>query len=110
MSGEANPSLGSEELTISQGFSGDSAAYRANDPASMLAQGIYTKPGPTGIFSIGTDDDPSYRSGLEGLYTAAQQAGLDVQWKTYQGKHEWKVWEAAFADALPWLGQRTGLQ
>lgn len=110
MSGEANPSLGSEELTISQGFGGDSAAYRANDPASMLAQGTYTKPGPTGIFSMGTDDDPSYRSGLEGLYTTAQQAGLDVQWKTYRGKHEWKVWEAAFADALPWLGQRTGLQ
>ncbi|MGV3016650.1 alpha/beta hydrolase [Rothia sp. 88186D007BW] len=110
MSGEAHPSLGNEKLTLTRGFDGDQATYQANDPATMLEQGTYTQPGPSGIFSIGTEDDPSYTSGLEGLYTAAQQAGLNVQWKTYPGKHEWKVWEAAFADALPWLGQRTGLQ
>lgn len=109
MSGEGHPSIGSLERTIAQGFDGNQAAFDANDPLTMLQKGRFTQPGPAGIFSIGTKDNANYRKDLHTVYDAAKAAGLDVQWNTYEGKHEWKVWEATLADSLPWLGKRAGI-
>lgn len=109
MSGEGHPSLGTLDLTIAKGFDGDQDAFDANDPLTMLQRGTFTQPGPTGIFSIGTNDNANYTKDLHSVYEAAVAAGLQVQWKTYEGKHEWKVWEATLTDALPWLGQRAGI-
>lgn len=109
MSGEGHPSLGTEELTIAKGFAGDSQAYQANDPLTLLGQQDYRDEQVAGIFGIGTGDDPVYSQKLRSLYEAAQKAGMDVQWWEYDGKHEWKVWSATFTDALPWFATRTGL-
>lgn len=109
MSGEGHPSLGNLETTIAQGFDGDRAVFDANDPLTMLQKGTFSQPGPAGIFSIGTNDNANYSKDLHTVYDAAKAAGLHVQWKTFDGKHEWKVWEASLVDALPWLGQRAGI-
>lgn len=109
MSGEGHPSLGTLEKTIAQGFDGNQAAFDANDPLTMLQKGTFTQPGPAGIFSIGTNDNANYTKDLRTIYDTAKTAGLDVQWKTFEGKHEWKVWEATLADSLPWLGKRAGI-
>lgn len=109
MSGEGHPSLGTLEKTIAQGFDGNQSAFDANDPLTMLQRGTFTQPGPSGIFSIGTKDNANYSKDLHAVYDAAKAAGLDVQWKTFEGKHEWKVWETTLADALPWLGKRAGI-
>lgn len=109
LSGEGHPSLGGEDRTITKGFDGDRAAYEANDPLTTLGKTSYRGKNVAGIFAIGAKDDAKYTANLKTLYTAAQSAGMEVQWKEYDGKHEWKVWSAAFADTLPWFATRSGL-
>lgn len=106
MSGEAHPTLGSEEATIEQAFGGDQAAYAANDPLSLLAKNRYE--GITGLFSVGADD-AEYRPQMEQVEAAAAASGMTVETRTYPGGHGWNVWSAALADQVGWLGDRLGI-
>lgn len=109
MSSELHPSLGTEERTIRIGFDGDRAGYLANDPLSILRsapKGRYD--GVAGIISVGRED-ARYASAARVLAKAAQEAGIAVEQRRYEGAHTWAVWSVAYADQIGWLGGRLGI-
>lgn len=108
-SGEGAPSLGTLESTIAKGFDGDETTYKANNPIDIMQKTSYADKNVAGIFTMGKQDNVTYRHNFHQVYETAKNAKMDVQWKEYEGKHERKVWEASMKDALPWLAQRTGL-
>jgi S-formylglutathione hydrolase FrmB len=78
-SGEKHPMLDTVTNAVDTLFNGDSAAYRRQDPLTILA----TRRFP--------------------------HAGMQVDWLELAGGHEWSVRAEFFRRSLPWLTQRMGL-
>ncbi|MEV6139636.1 alpha/beta hydrolase-fold protein [Nocardia sp. NPDC051990] len=107
ISGDLGPNLGSKKDTISKLFNGDSAAWAAHDPLTVLAhRGPYRD--VTGLFICGTAEPAHVRQAGE-LSTAARQAGIPTELTILPGDHTWKFAARAFAAALPRLAAQLDL-
>lgn len=108
VSGEAGPTLSTPAKTIAEGFGGDAAAWRAAQPAALLAaHGRY--PASSAFFAVGQDDH-AYGPVMPVMAQRARAAGMTVAtWVVPGGRHDWATPRAAFAAGLTWLEPRTGL-
>lgn len=108
MSGEEHPNLHTLEMTIEKGFGGDKAAFEANDPLSIFSTGAdFT--GYSAMCSMGDSETEKAKEELWRVCRAGETNGMDVEERTYPGKHEWKVWERALDDELYWLAAKMNL-
>jgi S-formylglutathione hydrolase FrmB len=106
ISGQAEPTLGSRERTVSETFGGDVAAFRRVNPLDQLATTRY--PATHGVIISGKDD-ADYGPQQRRVFDACRAAGMQVSWMELPGGHTWAVWGPALEKSLPWLGTRLGL-
>jgi len=106
VSGQREPTLGSRKDTVKAAFGGDETAYRAVNPVDVLTRTRF--PDTEGMVVAGKNDS-LYRNDDREVYEACLRAGMDVRWRELPGAHDWTVWRPGLVDALPWLGERTGL-
>lgn len=106
ISGQRSPTLGSRARTVAATFGGNERAFAAVDPLEELA--AHPEPGSAGYVAVGAQDS-AYRPGQEQVAATARAAGMSVVYREFPGGHDWDVWRAAFAHALPWLTERMGL-
>ncbi|MCS7480692.1 alpha/beta hydrolase [Umezawaea endophytica] len=106
LSGQREPTLGTRADTVRAAFGGDEAAFRRVNPLDVLARTRF--PDTQGMVVAGRDD-ATYRDDDREVYEACLRAGMDVRWRELPGAHDWRVWRSGLVDALPWLGERTGL-
>ena len=109
-SGEPEPSLGSHDKTVNELFDGDEEAFRAVNPASLLAEaaGSDTYKGIAGRFVSG-ERDPMATKALPHLNFLAKHAGMDTEYTTLPGAHSYQVWRAALRDNFEFAAKRGGL-
>ncbi len=106
-SGEQEPTLGSHQDTVQQAFGGDENKFKAINPLDILTTKKF--PNSAGWFIVGADDSVMM-PGVKMLYTAAQAAGMNVQyWEVPDLGHDWGVPVAGLTHVMPWLGQRLGI-
>lgn len=112
-SGQAEPSLGSREQTVRELFGGDEAAFRAVNPADLLA-GAADGTNPRdysrveGRFIAGEKDDEAVGA-LRHLNELAGKAGMKTTMTTVPGGHSYEVWRTALEETIGWVAQRGGL-
>lgn len=106
LSAQAEPTIGTREETVETFFGGDPEAFRASNPADLLASRNY--PDIAGAFVVGADDS-EYRSGVRDLHDAAMGADADVRYAELPGGHSYAVWSEGLRLELPWLARRLGL-
>lgn len=93
--------------TIASLFGGSRGVFNAHEPTWLLAHQRFT--GMHGFFVVGSDD-PEPRVAAEQLSALARRAGIDTFLEVIPGgEHTFDVWRDGFADALPWLAERVGL-
>ena len=108
ISGEREPAISADRTqTIQAAFGGDTAAFDALTPLTLLSQHRY--PDVWGFFAVGADDG-EFLPAMTEVSAAAQKAGMTVRTQTVPGQgHSWAVPEAVILPALEWLGPRLGL-
>jgi S-formylglutathione hydrolase FrmB len=108
ISGEREPAISADRTqTIQAAFGGNTAAFDALTPLTLLAEKRY--PGVWGYFAVGADDQEFLASMTE-VSAAAERAGMTVQTQVVPNQgHSWAVPNAAMPPALEWLGPRLGL-
>ena len=106
ISGQAGPTLGSRQLTISRAFGGDAAAFARVDPLLVLAGTRF--PRSAGVFVAGASDG-IYTPQQRAVYRAARRAGMDVTFRYLPGGHDWAVGRDGLAATVGWLDSRLGI-
>ena len=107
ISGEEAPTIeAGQDALISDYFSGDAAAFAAQNPLDLITVRQY--PGTAGIITVGADDS-FFRPQGEKVATAMKEAGISVQLQTVAGGHTWQAWKAGLQHNLDWLMQRYGV-
>ena len=108
ISGEREPAISADRTqTIQAAFGGNTAAFDALTPLTLLGQRRY--PEVWGYFAAGGNDAVFSASMVE-VSAAAQKAGMTVQRQVVAGQgHSWAVPNAALPPALVWLAPRLGL-
>jgi S-formylglutathione hydrolase FrmB len=98
--GDAKPTLGDHQHTVSALFGGSAAAEQAHDPTRMMAARRY--PEVTAWFGAGTEDSRALTVSPR-MAAAAAKAGITEHHLTVAGGHNWQFAGAAFAEILPQL-------
>ncbi|MCE3552949.1 esterase family protein [Pseudonocardia sp. RS11V-5] len=108
MAGEREPAISADRTqTIAIAFHGDTAAFDALTPLTLLAQRRY--PEVWGYFACGADE-PEVGAWQTEVSTAAQRAGMTVRTQVVPGQgHSWGVPHASLPPAMDFLGPRLGL-
>jgi enterochelin esterase-like enzyme len=108
ISSELGPRNGSVQQTITLGFGGSAAAYRAAAPSAiMAAHGHYTD--HLTVFGYGQDDAP-YHASTDALRTAAERAGMQTALVVSPGSaHDWNTVRYVLAHGLPAVIAHLGL-
>ena len=108
ISGEKEPALSADRTqTIQTAFGGDTAAFDALTPLTLMSQRGY--PGVWGFFSVGADDG-AFGQNMDVVSAAARKAGMTVRTQPVPGQgHSWAVPAAITLPAVEWLGPRLGL-
>ncbi|WP_106190779.1 alpha/beta hydrolase [Umezawaea tangerina] len=106
VSGQREPTLGNRADTVRAAFGGDEQAFHRVNPLDVLKSTRF--PDTQGMVVAGRDDSTYHDQDRE-VYEACLRAGMDVRWRELPGGHDWTVWRPGLVDALPWLGERTGL-
>lgn len=106
LSGQGEPTIGSHQATVAHFFGGDEKAFRAHNPADLLATRRF--PGVAGAFVFGTKDS-EYGPAARRLHQAALGAGIDSHLTELPGGHSYAVWSAGLEHELPWLAQHMGV-
>lgn len=107
MSPEREPALtASRQRTIGLAFGGNTAAFNAQVPLTLLATHRY--PGVRGWFSAG-ESDPAYTGNVRVLHAAAQKAGMHTTAVTVPGGHSWIMVTATLPMVLNFLARPLGL-
>ena len=108
ISGEREPAISADRTqTIQAAFGGDTAAFDALTPLTLLGERRYA--GVWGYFAVGAND-PEFLPAMQEVSAAAQKAGMTVQTQVVPGQgHSWAVPNAATPPALEWLAPRLGL-
>jgi S-formylglutathione hydrolase FrmB len=105
-SGQIEPTLSNRADTVAALFGGDEAAFVKINPLDIMKSKQF--PQSAGVFVVG-DQDTDYGPQTRQVYAAAQAAGMDVQFHTEPGAHEFPVWAAALSSSMDWLGTRLKL-
>jgi len=108
ISGEREPALSSDRTqTIQTAFGGDTAAFDALTPLTLMSQRRY--PDTWGFFAAGANDS-QFLPDMQEVSAAAQKAGMTVKTQVVPGQgHSWAVPSTVLGPALEWLGPRLGL-
>jgi S-formylglutathione hydrolase FrmB len=108
VSGEREPAISADRTqTVQTAFGGDTAAFDALTPLTLLGQRSY--PDVWGYFAVGGDDS-QFLPAMTEVSAAAQKAGMTVRTQIVAGQgHSWAVPDAALVPALEFLGPRLGL-
>jgi S-formylglutathione hydrolase FrmB len=108
ISGEREPAVSSDRTqTIQTAFGGNTAAFDALTPLTLLSQNRY--PDVWGYFAVGAND-PEFLPAMTEVSAAAEKAGMTVQTQIVPDQgHSWAVPNAVTLPALEWLGPRLGL-
>ncbi|GAA4686595.1 alpha/beta hydrolase-fold protein [Pseudonocardia yuanmonensis] len=108
MAGEREPAISADRTqTIQRAFHGDTAAFDALTPLTLLAERRY--PEVWGYFACGGDEQEVGAWQTE-VSTAAQRAGMTVRTQVVPGQgHSWAVPHASLPPAMDFLGPRLGL-
>jgi S-formylglutathione hydrolase FrmB len=106
ISGQAGPTLGSRQRTISRAFGGDAAAFARVDPVVVLAHTRF--PRNAGVFAAGAND-PVFTPQQRIVYLAARHAGMKVTFMVLPGGHNWRVWRGGLEHNVGWLAARLGI-
>ncbi len=130
IAGDRSPNVGTKEQTIARLFGGNSAAWAAFDPATVIARhGHYT--GVSGWFDVPESSGPhnvaqeaiptlgapsadpaanpeGQDAAANSLCDVATANGITCAVVTQPGKHDWPFAAQAFAASLPWLASTLG--
>jgi len=106
ISGQAGPTLGSRQRTISRAFGGDAAAFARVDPVAVLARTRF--PRSAGVFVAGADDR-TYTPQQQAMYRAARRARMSVSLMYLPGGHDWRVWGGGLRANVAWLAGQLGI-
>jgi S-formylglutathione hydrolase FrmB len=130
IAGDRAPTIGAKDQTIARLFGGDTAAWAAFDPATVIARhGQYT--GLSGWFDVpassgprnvaqeanpapsAADADPAANpegqdAAAHALCALATANGITCAVVSQPGKHDWPFAAQAFAASLPWLASTLG--
>jgi S-formylglutathione hydrolase FrmB len=106
ISGQAEPTLGSRQLTVSRAFGGDAAAFARVNPAAVLASTRF--PRSAGVFVAGTGDR-LYTPQQQSMYLAARRAGMTVTLVYLPGGHGWGVGRGGLQHTVAWLAARLAI-
>jgi S-formylglutathione hydrolase FrmB len=131
ISGDLAPNSGNKAQTIERLFGGNTAAYTAFDPTTVIARhGPYT--GIYGRFDIhgapaapakvvnadntavgmrgrdGTGNPNDQTTAANSLCAVGGANGIKCAVVTLPGKHDWPFASHAFAAALPWMASQLG--
>lgn len=107
LAGEREPAISADRTqTIQQAFHGDTAAFDALTPLTLLSQRTY--PDSWGFFAAG-GDEPTTQQWMTEVSTAAKNAGMTVTTQIVPGQgHSWGVPTATLVPALDFLSPRMG--
>jgi S-formylglutathione hydrolase FrmB len=132
IAGDVGPNAGTKDQTISALFGGNSSAYSAFDPATVITKrgrysavyGWFDIPGvpdtqhrPTtaagiGAIAVGNHDRAANPEGQDvaanSLCALGSAHGIRCSVVTQPGRHDWPFAAQAFGAALPWLAGRLG--
>ncbi|MBR7826896.1 hypothetical protein KDK95_11330 [Actinospica sp. MGRD01-02] len=106
ISGQDQPTLGSLQESIGKAFGGDTAAFLAVDPLTIMK----TKKFPElhGMVVSGSDDG-TYRPQQQRVYAACKGAAMQVAYEELPGGHGWQVWRPGLEKNLDWLSRQLML-
>jgi len=103
-SGDEYPSTSGGPSRLFFGTPEEVAATEATfDPRFILAHWPKGEPGPALWFSLGSSDSSSRTARLMTMQSVAARDGLDAVFHLTSGRHNFRVWRASFAEALPWI-------
>ena len=108
LSGEAEPALSADRAaTIQQAFGGNTAAFDAVVPLTLLAKNHYLD---SWIFFAAGAQDGRFTGYMNQVSAAAKTAGMTMTTHSVPGAgHSWDVPVKAMPLALTWLAPRLGL-
>lgn len=106
ISGQSGPTLGDRSRTLAATFGGNTTAFAAVNPLDLLARRRF--PDTAGFVVAGTSD-AVYRPQAEQIAAAGRRAGLQIEYRSLPGGHDWHVWGSGLQVALPWLATRMRL-
>lgn len=106
ISGQDQPTLGSLQESVGKAFGGDTAAFLAVDPLTIMK----TKKFPElhGMVVSGSDDG-TYRPQQQRVYAACKGAAMQVTYEELPGGHGWQVWRPGLEKNLDWLSRQLML-
>ncbi|WP_194891270.1 alpha/beta hydrolase [Catenulispora pinisilvae] len=107
MAGDQGPNLGDKATTIAKLYHGNTAAWAANDPMTVLAHHGPYPHNTTGYFAVG-NQETAHEAQAKQLSAAAKKDGIGTRVVVSPGKHSWTFAVAAFAQSLPWLAWQVG--
>jgi S-formylglutathione hydrolase FrmB len=108
IAGDLSPNSGTKDQTIDRLFGGNTAAWAAFDPSTvMIRHGAYT--GVTGWFDINATANPNDQAAAaKSLCALGSVNGIKCAVFTQPGSHDWPFAAHAFATALPWMASQLG--
>ncbi len=107
IAGDLSPNSGTKDQTIERLFGGNSAAYAAFDPTTVISRhGRYS--GVTARFDVNTVDAAPQKNAADVLCGLATANGINCSVVVQPGKHDWPYAAQVFATALPWLATQLG--
>ena len=108
ISGEREPAISADRNeTIQTAFGGDTAAFTALTPLTLLAQNRY--PQVWGFFAAGANDG-EFMASMNEVSAAAARSGMTIKTQVVPNQgHSWAVPDAVTLPALEWLAPRLGL-
>jgi S-formylglutathione hydrolase FrmB len=108
IAGDLSPNSGTKDQTIDRLFGGNTAAWAAFDPSTVMTRhGAYT--GVTGWFDINATANPNDQAAAaKSLCALGSVNGINCAVITQPGSHDWPFAAHAFATAVPWMASQLG--
>jgi S-formylglutathione hydrolase FrmB len=114
IAGDLAPNTGTKAQTVDRLFGGNTAAYAACDPSSVMTrhgpyrgiQGWFDVNGPPP--GVGAARPNAQAVAAKSLCALGDRSGIDCAVVSQPGNHDWPFASNAFATALPWLAGAIG--
>lgn len=104
IAGDLTPNAGTKEQTIARLYGGNTAAWAAYDPTTVMTRHTRYRD-VEGWFDSNTAG-PEQTAAASTLCALGAANGIDCTVVVQPGMHDWPFAEQAFATALPWLAGR----
>lgn len=130
IAGDIRPNVGPKDQSIARLFGGDTAAWTAFDPVTVMnrhgpyagVSGWFDVPASSGPHNVAQEASPALGTSsndpvanpegqdaaANSLCTVASAQGIACAVVTQPGKHDWPFAAQAFAASLPWLAAALG--